>query len=90
MITSKRLREIWDSRTYGDIPKDTMTKDEINVINRRWAQMPGSNCWMDAFHDVWRTVDPFGHHVLFGGTFYESLETMAADDKDESATPNKG
>ena len=82
-MIAARFREIWSRRKYGDIPKDAMTPEEVQLVNKRWATMAGDTCWMDAFHAEWRATDPAGHAAQFNRTFYESAATMRADDDED-------
>lgn len=76
-LTAERLHEIWKKRgIQGDIPKDAMTHEERQEVNALWSTMDGTSCWSDAFHKLWRELDPEGHKAMFRSTFYESEQSM--------------
>ena len=78
-ISAARFAEIWDTR--GPQASLKVTDEERRSVNVYWTD--GDTSWMDAFHAMWRKVDPEGHRARFARTFYSSAETMRADDEPE-------
>ena len=88
MINGERFAEIWANRGMQNDVSKAMTDAEREYIRQRWiTSMPSDTCWDDAFHAEWRRVDLAGHAKHFKGTFYESAETMRADDEDGEISP---
>lgn len=80
-MTPARFAAIWADRG----PQNTvrLTPEEDAQVTAHWRTLDGATCWMDAFHALWRLTDPEGHRARFARTFYESAESMAAEDDDK-------
>ncbi len=79
-IKPERFAEIFAT---GDKSRKMMSSEEQVEILHVWDKCPGDTSWAFAFHKRWREVDPVGHLARFRGTFYETEQSMLADDDDE-------
>ncbi len=82
-MTGARLAEVW--LIPGDKRRRALTDAEQLEVMREWDSLDGGSCWEDAFHSLWRKMDPAAHAVRFVGTFYATAESMRDEDVDESA-----
>lgn len=69
----ERFHRIWQQRAYGGVISHSMTDEEYNEVLVHWRAMTdGYACFVDAFHSLWRAVDP-DHDEMFAGTEHEQL-----------------
>jgi hypothetical protein len=52
VLTQERAREVWEKRAIQNRVDHLVTPEEDACVRRLWETMPGTTCWMDAFHRI--------------------------------------
>lgn len=86
-LDGARFAAIWNQRGAGGSVDHLLLLHEARAVREEWDALPGDTCWQDAFHALWRRTDPAGHAERFKGSFYETADSMRAEDDDE-VTPS--